>query len=606
MPPNPPNAPQNPITLEDLEIPSSGNFHHLDDALVNQEVGDAFDKILKGSAATEDCRQVRAKRTVDGVDVWASFLLFHSEPTPHFLPKSQFKEKIYGFTLLIEAEIAGTWIIGIFKKGATGINEGLEDVLKMPSRRAFSRAFGKGATYQKLSLKRMTASKHELLASSYEANDLKTALPTLGVTRSVPRSLRMRHEKYGSISITPGTFRLQKSGGRCGIDDLAELVILVAKEIKQSNRNEFLDVLPQEVDFSQKPKSLRPTGVLIELGALLEAEDVEVWRTNKKGAERKVSSKLLLRALGGALETSKKGTDWELEDEDGNLAGSITESATGYRLTRLLHPSAEVRKAAENGIEKCRLATWVNRNEQFRVIFSDPDFFFSGGQLYRRTGIDSDLALVQRAIIAWPALNQADSEKGKSLPKTVADTEFPVNSIFRIVENALLPNSDYLWCSDLGDEWADYICLQGNQIIFAHCKHGKKTTLGASDFQEVLGQAVKNLGNVKSTPEEFCRKIRKAKDTATWGSTGITRLRTQQKTWANFETDLVARIGSPNFNREVHLVVTMLSKAQFDAEANKADKSKRKASFNQLVWLLSSFINSCRELGATPKIFCKD
>jgi hypothetical protein len=45
----------------------------------------------------------------------------------------------------------------------------------------------------------------------------------------------------------------------------------------------------------------------------------------------------------------------------------------------------------------------------------------------------------------------------------------------------------------------------------------------------------------------------------------------------------------------------MLSAQEFNTEAQKL---KKKASFNQLVWLLSSFINSCRELGAVPKIIC--
>jgi hypothetical protein len=310
-----------------------------------------------------------------------------------------------------------------------------------------------------------------------------------------------------------------------------------------------------------------------------------------------------MRALGGALDSGKNGAQWDLKVEGGQILGVLKETTRGYKVDRVLHQSAEVRTNNGNGAEKCRLATWLNRNESFRVVFSDPEFFYSGGQLYRRAGFQKDIELVQRIIEARPALNAADSEKGKPAPSAAADTEFPVASIFHIVEDSVLNNSDFLWCSDLGDEWADYISLKDNKIIFAHCKHGKKTTLGASEYQEVLGQALKNLGNVKSTPGEFSKKVKAAANLMTWGSTGIQRLRTQQVTWPDFEAELGKRIESPNFVREVYLVITMLSKAQFDAEANKA---KRKASFNQLVWLLSSFINSCLELGATPKILCKD
>jgi hypothetical protein len=586
--------------LENLQTPASGHFYLLDTLLTNHNVGAAFDDIIQKSGASEEARQIRRKRTVNGLDFWASFLCFFSEDAPSFLPESDLREKSFGFVLLIELTTGGTRHLGIFKKGTSRVDEAVESWIKPPPRRAFVRAFGDGGTYQKLALKRMTASKHELLASSYEAENLKTALPTLGVTRSVPRSLRIRHDTLGTISISPGTFRLQKSGGRCGVDDLAELVILVAKEIKKSKPNEFLDVLPQEIDFSAKPTTLRPTGVLVELGVLLDSPGVEVWRTNANGTERKVGTEFLLRTIGGALDTKRNGNEWELINEGGHIVGSLKETASGYTLGKLIHPSLEVRHIHENPIERRRFCTWITRKGAFRVVFSIPEYFYSAGQLYRRTGFDSDIALVRRAISRSLPLAPASSEKGKPKP---ADTQFPANSIFRIVEDSILNNSDYLWCSDLGVEWADYICLQGSKIIFAHCKHGKKATLGAAEYQEVVGQAVKNLGNVKSTPEGFSNEIKAAKNNAMWGNTGIRRLRTLNKTWDDFETAIKDRIGDPNFSREVHLIITMLSVTEFEAEAKKA---KKRAWFTQLVWLLSAFINSCRELGADAKIICLD
>jgi hypothetical protein len=367
------------------------------------------------------------------------------------------------------------------------------------------------------------------------------------------------------------------------------------------NPNEFLDILPQEVDFNAKPKSLKPTAVLIELRTLLDSDQLEVWRTNKNGVEREVDSKVLLRVLGGALEAKKNGAQWDLKTEAGGIAGTLKETANGYSFSRVLGPSVEVRDTDANA-EKKRLSTWLNSNEAFRVVFSQPEYFYTGGQLYLRKGFESDVTLVRRAISPSQALGPADSEKGDPPPSLAADTSFPANSIFRIVEDSLLNNSDFLWCSDLGIEWADYISLGNNTIVFAHCKHAHKTTLGATGYQEVLGQAIKNLGSVKSTPREFAQKIKAAADTDTWGNTGIPRLRTLQKTWDDFEKAITGSFENPNFRREVHLVITMLSATEFDVEAA---KPKHKGSFVQLIWLLSAFINSCRELGAEAKIICK-
>ena len=336
---------------------------------------------------------------------------------------------------------------------------------------------------------------------------------------------------------------------------------------------------------------------------IFDSSSIEVSRTQTSGNERKVRPELLLRILGGALNATKNGAEWDLKNESGRVVASLKEAAGGYGLKSGLHPSIQVKQLGGNTTEKCRLATWINRNELFRIVFSQPEYFYSNGQLYHRTGFDSDVALVRRVITARHELNLADSEKGKPEPNTATDMQFPAKSIFRIVEDSLLQNSDYLWCSDLGDEWADYISLNNDAIIFAHCKHGKKTTLGATPYQVVVGQAMKNLGNVKSTPSEFTKKIETAGKKPTWKSTGIQKLRTPSKTWANFKTDFEKKIGNPNFAREVHLVITMLSVVEFQAEAK---KTKKKASFVQLVWLLSSFINSCLEMGATPKIICKD
>lgn len=587
------------VSIENLETPASGHFHLLDDSLTTQQVTDALNLIRQKSGGTETHREIKAAWTVSDVAYWSSFLCFYTERSPSFMPNSSLLEKIYGFILMIEIKVSGTWHVGIFKKGATGVDEALGKYLKPPSRKHFSRAFGKGATYQKLSLKRMTASKHELLASSYEANDLKTALPSLGVTRSVPRSLRMRHDNHGSISITPGTFRLQKSGGRCDIDELAELVISVAKEIKRSSPNEFLDVLPQEIDFATKPNKVRPIGVLIELGALLESDSIEVLKTVANGNDEKVTARYLLETLGGSLKAVKNGAEWDLKNDQGVIVAGLKETTNGYGLRKILNNSLKVVETVENPCEKYLFATWINRNGFLRVVFSEPEYLYSGGQLYQRTGYDSDIALVRSVITKCGDLNHATSEKGTPVS---ADTKFPDKSIFRITEDVILKNSDYLWCGDLGDEWADYISLSKDKIIFAHCKHKADCTLGAGQYQIVVAQALKNLGNVKSTPADFLRKIISTSKHKTLGKTQIQKLRTPQKTWAAFKSDLIARIEDRNFAREVHLIITMLSAADFDAGPQNA---KEKASFTQLIWLLSSFINSCRELGATPRIVCK-
>jgi len=137
--------------------------------------------------------------------------------------------------------------------------------------------------------------------------------------------------------------------------------------------------------------------------------------------------------------------------------------------------------------------------------------------------------------------------------------------------------------------------------MFIHCKGAKQTT-GATAYQEVIVQALENLGRIRSTPLEFESKLKKTQKREYWAGTKIHRLRDEGDTWAEFQEAVLALLRDPNTIREVHLVVTMLSLAKFDAAAGAASPPPY---FVQLIWLIASFIDSCREMGAKPVIFCR-
>src|SRR5258707_13489302 len=125
------------------------------------------------------------------------------------------------------------------------------------------------------------------------------------------------------------------------------------------------------------------------------------------------------------------------------------------------------------------------------------------------------MSLVESIIHEAAGLATVNSEKGDPEPSTAADVEFPLNSIFRFVEDNAFAGSDFLWCDDNGDEWADYIALIPGKIRFIHCKHGRQTS-GAGAFQIVVAQALKNLSRIHATPSEFRTKITTAENSPMW------------------------------------------------------------------------------------------
>ena len=588
-----------PVDVNNLSIPSSGQFFKLGGPIQAQTITAIFDKLVQNATGAIEAREERVQRAVQNTYYWASFLCFPVEKTPNFLPLTDLREKSYSFLLFIELEKAQQWYLGVFKTGIGSLDEDLKDICTSIPRRALIRAFGNKATYEKLSSRRMTVSAAELRATSYEAENLETAMPSLGVTRSIPRQLRLHHATHGNVSITPSTSRVHKAGGRSGVDGLAALVAEVALETQRSSTNKFLDAFPIAVPFGDKPKGLKPMGVLFDWWRLIADEKHMLKREDpNNGAIVAFEAEELQALLGGVLTVRKDGAEWSLRDHAGTLVGRIRENTRGYSVYELAENSIHV-EAVETA-ETQKLTAWVRENHAFHIALSSPDYFYTGDHLFKRPGFDQEVQFVEDILTALPQLATVDSEKGNPIPATPAETQFPANSIFRVAEDVHFQQRDYLWCTDLGDEWADYIALVGSRLILAHCKHGAQS-LGATPYQEVVGQALKNLSRVQPTLDSYSAKIKAAQNKHTWGQTGIVRLRDPGKNWNDFETAAIEFLRNPAMIREVHLVISMLSVAKFKAEALKPKKAPE---FIQLVWLLSSFMNSTREMGGRPLVVC--
>ena len=203
-----------PVSLDDLAIPSSGQFFKLSTALTDADVNQIFDDSALSATGPEEARDVRIQFAWNNSNYFASFVCFPIEGAPAFLPNTNLSEKRFAFMLLLEIQHLQKWYLGIFKSGISVTSERLDEVSEPLPRRALTRAFGSKAVYEKLSLRRMTVSRHELRASSYEAANLAFTLPMLATTRSVPRHLRLEDVNQDNISITVGTSRIHRSGSR--------------------------------------------------------------------------------------------------------------------------------------------------------------------------------------------------------------------------------------------------------------------------------------------------------------------------------------------------------------------------------------------------------
>lgn len=141
-------------------------------------------------------------------------------------------------------------------------------------------------------------------------------------------------------------------------------------------------------------------------------------------------------------------------------------------------------------------------------MFNNVAIAYLDGALYRDDSI-ADGQQFLSYIRTDPRLNAATSEKGTF---SLDHRAFDMDSVFRIIVDAIADRDELLICDDLGDEWADFIGIDGSSqprtISFYHAKH-HAVTLGASALHIVVSQAIKNLGRVNLSPEELGPKLPK-------------------------------------------------------------------------------------------------
>ena len=580
-------------SLDDLKTPASGQIFSLQAPLTAAVVRAAFAKASTTTDGPNVAEIVREKRTTGTLEYWASFVCFPVRKPPAFLPQTQLLEETFAFLLMLEMEVARKWYLGIFKHGGSSIGPWLESVANPLPRRQLTNAFSSSSAVPRLSVKRITTSKYELYGASYEASDLQETAPTLAASRSLIRTVHFRDSQAHTYGVTVGTSRVQRSGGRCAVSELAALVSEAVRKTRANKKSAFLSSFAQAVEIADLPAKCQPTSVLFDWTELLDDGDLELYRTPSRGqpAAQDVPKELISRLLGEPLLVYRDVAGWVFGPKT-KPRGSISATKTRFSIPSLLGNQLVVYNTTTT--ETMPLTRWVRENELYKITFSDPSFSFINGALCRKANFQQEVDMVRRTLRLERSLSAAQSEKGD--PARTA-TSFPPNSIFHAVETSIYPKHRWLCCLDLGDEWADYLCIETDGIIFVHCKHAKPTTSAAA-FHEVIGQALKNLSRAQSTPAEFIAKLSATRKTKYWAGRRIRRLRAGAQ-WPAFEQGVTSLIGTPTAGREVHIVQTMFSKRAFDQAA-----LSRPPHFIQLVGLLATFIGSCLEKAAKPVIIC--
>jgi len=212
------------------------------------------------------------------------------------------------------------------------------------------------------------------------------------------------------------------------------------------------------------------------------------------------------------------------------------------------------------------------------------------------------------------------NEKFGEHPDSIALTswKWPMDSVFGVIIDEISKNSDYknieyLICDDLDKEVSDFIALNttDKKLIFIHCKHGE-SALSASAFQDICGQAVKNLEYAITTNpvnlpyfqthvERWEKKWTGTKDKKQYTTNRLVKGDSVDEFVNNYDK-LASDV---NCKREIWLVTSGLSKSKLEQELLKPNDETQVEQFKQLMFILHSTQESISQAGAQLKIICK-
>ena len=530
-----------------------------------------------------------------------SLRVFKSRRPVYFLPGQEREDHVHAFILVLEIDDH----IVIAKKSCASISDMVEAIgTQVGPVELWSSFDDDEVAFQKLSVKNITVSDKALRARAYEAADLKGLVSTHAAGRSIPYFLRVRSgRKLTSFSLP--TARVFDASVRQSAVALAEWARQKIAAIKSASGNKrFMASFAAARDLHDVLQVARPASILIESGRLQELLSEGGGRlfVVKDGVKIWIDDAIqdgVLKALERVFEIEEadayaRKVDYKILKWSASLRVNKASLSIRSKLLRWIH--------VELGGEASTLQALLVKEQLFSVCFDNPRFMYFMGQCFEDVSGVSQIDSLLDMLYPKEELIAAKSEKGE--PIRAAQTRFNADSIFDIVER-LHAHEDYLFCDDMGIEWADHIALNRDEgvITFIHSKHGKTVTTSASKLHDVVGQGIKNLGNMFFTTDQFMSRYEE-KIGGWYEETRISRKRAGRV--RSLRRTLQSMLASYGTQRRCVLACSFMSKAAIEHEFRRVGSGQKvRGHVVQLLWILSSFLHAAKELSVEPRIYCR-
>lgn len=578
-------------------------------AITKKYIKEVFSDVLEGGCYNTLTKIVRQSEHVEvGAEAFqarCSLLVFRQTSIPTMFdfdeddcPKDVKEAKI-SYLLIVEIR---DYVV-IVKKNISHLTNFLNNLVPLSATKIANVLVENNTDFQQIKLANMNTSKNAMRTKSYEANNLQISMPMFGTNQNIVTTIRFVNDNDGTCSVNIGTSRIAKFGNKKGLTLLLEWMnFLVSKLENYVETENFLTRFAMPFSWKEVGADLQPTSLLINIFDLQnyisdKLDDKSIYRKVDKDSYIDFTDSFwrIFREGSESLELTRI-TDTQFMYK--NIG--VVKLANGLNITAKKPLDSLYYK--DNVGRYLSVKSLINTLHCFIVCFSDFSYVYASGKLYRNSEIEKDFDSILAVLEPVGAISTVASEKGDGYSEQ--STEFTANSLFHVVENELYNTADILLCDDMGNEWADHIAISNDAISFIHSKCKDKAGLSASNFQDAIGQAIKNIGNMNPNMNALRSKIDSMR--GTWKNTGIQKCR--KGNVDDIEGKYLKLMSNPNKKREVCLAVNFLSKQSLATAFYNIKNHipfQQKNSVVQLAWILNGFISTCKEADLNCKIYCK-
>ncbi|TNH95316.1 hypothetical protein [Aeromonas sobria] len=586
--------------IGNLSLSKNVQFYELNKPLTKRSIKDTFKEISKERVGNYLLNESKINyTTASGNQVIYSIVAYKIEAEPSFLAGTSVKEQKYAYLLLIECDDA----LAILTKYVDSPEKHFSSFIDEFDYEKFCHFHGdKSPEYERVTMKNMSISNAVIRSRSLEAKSLNGIVSSNSSSRSIPSNFRMRVGE-DSYTLTPSTSRVSHRDKKSTFDGLIDWAIETKDEIKvTTNQSEFLSNFAAPICLKD----------IIGLGHKVVAILIDLSEIETKFLDGQV---VLSKADGSQLNSKDINNIFNqlkspilvdgdvLKVKGKALSGKVLYSKNLITIkNRVLNEIL----VTENSTNSYTLGTYINKEKPFSAVFDSPNYSYYSKSCFEDKHLLNNIHSILNIFDDGYDFNGVSSEKEK--PHATNLTRFPVNSLFRKVEDQYCSPHNIVICDDMNDEWADHIAIDSNShipsISFIHSKYTNKDTYGASAFHDVVAQALKNIGRTQAEKQLFKNKYDNEWH-KNYESTNISRV-TGANNWQDLEVALDAVNQNPNSIKKIVLATPFLSKAKLTGELNKLVLGQKcKPHYVQLIWLINTLISSCKDFGVQAHILCK-